>query len=1132
MNLDRLQVHRKRGMSGDVGMSVAASMPRWYQSTPDRCVIVSRIVAAPVIAIVCICALRTGAAENGTRYRAVLADGKRITGPEVLDWGTATGTPKLGNRRLLGTQNPVRWLSDNSFKVPQLPAAFVEFMGGDRLPGTVLKACYGQRQLASVTVPDHLVVQPHVELKDSTNETLREVRVIGRMIRRIVWQRLPVDRYRPGTLFAHDGQQLTFRGCRFLPGAVRLLTQSGIKEMPFDNVAELHLPQTDPWEAYYDELAALNPDLSARMFQIETSKGLIATSSTMRFQVPAHSNAADSRTWCHLIQPAWSLDAFAVRHQEIHMRRYFAPHEVPLSRIHPVRVENRSALHRGRVWQVNRNVNGRPLQSGEDTCGWGFGIHGHSELKFTLPPTAAAFRTQLKLDSAVGDGGCVRAAVTLSAGHHSKDVNRYETIKRLYRSDLLVGSKTVLETGDLLLTATGENQPRLLTLAVDPVNFGHPEGADPLDIRDTFNWVEPLVLLDRKALAAEVYSRSIRAITAWNGWEPEDTDKVRLQLIGRWDARAGQGTNYRFAVRSGRTPLTLSRTMTVTPEQKWLIISAAVPGEEAEATSPCELQLRIDGEVVVEHKIPVRLSGAEEPRPLAVPLQSLAGRKVKLEIVQRLFDKNASNVAVDWRTIGFTDRMRMLHKVFEDRAEFTLLPSQGEPKGIAELLAEGAYAGTSCVRITPGGRFKIELGEMSVPIREHPRWGEFRYIRFAFRERGKGQVVLELEHDDDEQRKLRYFAGRGDSPVEGAKRAWTWATRSDLPNAWIVETRDLYGDFGGFHGNVTGVILSCTNCENVLFDHVYLGRTAEDFELAQVERIATPEAAAEAARAMMVKVTLEKALPASVLIKAEDRAWSGVIVSKDGLVLTVGHAVVEPKRDVTLVLADGREVKGQTLGVDRANDAAMVRITDQGEYPFVQIAPPVENLGNELLLGVAHQAEFEPGQRPMAHLTWMRGDINGLIWTGFSQPISGSGGPLLIATSGAPGEGKLIGIHSRYAWGGFLYTPIATYRENWDRLKKGEVWGTWGFAAGPLMGIYPAAGEGGCKINLVVPEGPAHRAGLLPGDLIKAIDGSKLGSNQDLAPALANKDPGQEVNIQIERAGKTLDVKVVLGRRK
>jgi PDZ domain-containing secreted protein len=55
---------------------------------------------------------------------------------------------------------------------------------------------------------------------------------------------------------------------------------------------------------------------------------------------------------------------------------------------------------------------------------------------------------------------------------------------------------------------------------------------------------------------------------------------------------------------------------------------------------------------------------------------------------------------------------------------------------------------------------------------------------------------------------------------------------------------------------------------------------------------------------------------------------------------------------------------------------------------------------------------------------------------------------------------------------------------------------------------------------------------LLPGDLIKAIDGSKLGSDQDLAPTLAHKDPGQEVTIQIERAGRTLDVKMVLGRRR
>jgi len=1089
----------------------------------------NRVATAMVAAIAFLGTLRAGNAADEPRYTAVMVNGSRVHGPEVTDWGAADTVPKLNNQPLFGTGNPARWLRDNRLVVVPPPESFVEFIGGDRLPGTLSKVSPDRPQITALAVPAYLVVEPGVVLKDSNGVALREVRVIERMVRRIVQHRLGDDRYRPGTLFTRDGRKIAFQRHRFVPGAVSLRTLSGIKEAPWESVAELHLPQADPWEAYYDELAALSPDLNARLFQIETTAGLVATISKARFQVSPSSQAANPDTWQHLIQPAWSVDAFAVGHREIQLRRFFAPHEAPLSRIFPMWAENRSAVHSGWRWQVNRNVFGRPLHAGKDACGWGFGIHGLSELKFPLPSTAAAFRTGLKLDDAVRDGGCVRASVTLAAGRPDEDVDRYKTLQQLYRSDLLVGSKTVFQTGDLRLPPPEENRARLLTLAVDPVNAGVPKGADPLDIRDTMNWLDPLVLLQRKALAAEVRRRGMTGLAPWKGWVLENADKVPLRRIGRWDTGPGRSAGFRFAVSPTGEPLTLSRTMTVAPQQKWLIISAAVPGED---TPPSIIEVRVDGEVTARHEVPVRQSGAEEPSPLTVPLSSLAGRNVRFEIVQRPVDKNnARNSVVDWRAIVFADHLPLFREVYEDRAAFVPLPQPGKPApAAAESLTEGAYSGDHCVKIAPGGRFKIDLGE-PVSIREHPKWGQFRYLRFTFRKRGAGHVRLELEHDGDEERKLRYFAGRGESPLKGARRVWAWSTHAELPDAWIVETRDLFSDFGQFNGNLTSVVISCDVSGHALFDHIYLGRTEEDLELVPVERIASAADAVQIARATMVKTTLDKALPAAVVIKTADRSSSGVIVSEDGLVLTAGHTVVKPGRDVTILLADGREVQGRTLGVDRGNDAAMVKITDEGQYPFVEIAAAVGNLRNDLLVAVAHPPEFEPGGKPITPLTGLRGRINALIWTNFSRPILGSGGPLLIATAGAPGEGKLIGVHSRYAWGGFLYTPIARYRESWDRLKKGESWGSWGPGAGPLLGIYTAAGDG-CKISQIVPDGPAARSKLQAGDVIKTIDGQKLATSRDLAPLLARKDPGQEVKLQVDRAGTTLDVKLTLGARK
>jgi len=283
----------------------------------------------------------------------------------------------------------------------------------------------------------------------------------------------------------------------------------------------------------------------------------------------------------------------------------------------------------------------------------------------------------------------------------------------------------------------------------------------------------------------------------------------------------------------------------------------------------------------------------------------------------------------------------------------------------------------------------------------------------------------------------------------------------------------------------------------------------------------------------MAETALKKALPATVLIEVEGRSYSGAIVGKDALVLTVGHAVAGSPPDVTLLLSDGRRAKGRVLGIDRAADTAMVKIVDEGDYPFVEIAPKAADLqGRDFLVTVAHPPDFQPGRPPSVGLVQVRGEMNGRIWADSSRPIIGSGGPLLIAGGGAADEGTLVGIQSGYAWGGFLYTPAADYQKSWNRLKQGGAWGQWGPGTGPLLGIYSAEDENGCKISQVVPGGPADKAGLRSGDVVKAIDGQNLKDSQALAPVLSGKDPGQEVNLQVQRGGNAMQVKLTLGRRK
>ncbi|MDP7016384.1 MAG: NPCBM/NEW2 domain-containing protein [Pirellulaceae bacterium] len=207
-------------------------------------------------------------------------------------------------------------------------------------------------------------------------------------------------------------------------------------------------------------------------------------------ELKATSPTGNAANWYHKIHPAWSVDPLWVRFSQIRIRQSFAANETPLTRWRPIRVVQRSTLGPGLVWRSGSSVVGGRLRSAGREFGWGMGVHAENELHFELPSTAKSFRTLVALDGSVGDGGCARASI------HLNDVES----KPIYQSPILIGSKKVFETGELELTAeqdkTGNANTRTLILVVRQQHDQRPTGADPLDIRDNVNWLEPLITLE------------------------------------------------------------------------------------------------------------------------------------------------------------------------------------------------------------------------------------------------------------------------------------------------------------------------------------------------------------------------------------------------------------------------------------------------------------------------------------------------------------------------------------------------------------------------------------------------------------------------------------------------------------
>ncbi len=243
------------------------------------------------------------------------------------------------------------------------------------------------------------------------------------------------------------------------------------------------MPARDAWDAYYESLAVLTADCTARLMRIETFAGLVATTSMSRFQARAVSG--NPQDWFHLLAPAWSLDSFWVRHTHIQWRRIFLPQEVPLSQIEPTKVVERSSIGGGWQCQTDRNVQGNPLRNGGKTYGWGLGVQAFAELQFDLPATVKQFQARVGLDEAAGRGGCAKALVYINAIAGEPAV----------RTNHIIGSSESVVVGPIALAGPAAGQKSLLLVA-DPAHADRPPGSDPLDIRDLVDWLEPVLILD------------------------------------------------------------------------------------------------------------------------------------------------------------------------------------------------------------------------------------------------------------------------------------------------------------------------------------------------------------------------------------------------------------------------------------------------------------------------------------------------------------------------------------------------------------------------------------------------------------------------------------------------------------
>ncbi len=268
---------------------------------------------------------------------------------------------------------------------------------------------------------------------------------------------------------------------------------------------------------------------------------------------------------------------------------------------------------------------------------------------------------------------------------------------------------------------------------------------------------------------------------------------------------------------------------------------------------------------------------------------------------------------------------------------------------------------------------------------------------------------------------------------------------------------------------------------------------------------------------------------------------SGVIVSKDGYILTNNH-VIQKADTINVRLLDGRTFPAEVVGVDPKTDLALLRV-DADNLPVIQ-------LGNsdELQVGEWVMAIGSPLSPNLAHsvtrgMVSAKGrsnvgiaDYEDFIQTDAAINPGNSGGALINL------DGELIGINTAIAsrTGGFqgigFAVPVNMVRSVMESLiKHGKVIRGW-------LGIYiqdinenlakamDLPGTEGALVADVVEDSPAEEAGLQEEDVILELNGKKIPNTADLRNNIASTPPGTEVTLTIFRDGESKKVQVTLGK--
>jgi serine protease Do len=266
----------------------------------------------------------------------------------------------------------------------------------------------------------------------------------------------------------------------------------------------------------------------------------------------------------------------------------------------------------------------------------------------------------------------------------------------------------------------------------------------------------------------------------------------------------------------------------------------------------------------------------------------------------------------------------------------------------------------------------------------------------------------------------------------------------------------------------------------------------------------------------------------------EHGVGSGVIVTKDGYILTNNH-VVDGASELKVTLNDGRILMAKVVGRDPKSDLAVVKI-DAKDLPALAFADSSQSEVGDVVLAIGNP--FAIGQTVTMGIISATGrasmglDYEDFIQTDAAINPGNSGGALVDA------EGRLIGIntaiYSRSGGNqgiGFAIPTDLARGVMVSLIEHGKV--TRGYLGVRIQDVTPLLAKEfdlksgqGALVGEVEPNGPADKAGLKSGDVVLEFNGHKVADSRHLKLEVAETAPGDRVPVEVLRDGSTKSVEI------